>query len=251
MPMETDMTTPHASDQPEAILFDLDGTLVDTVGTRVESWLEIFADFDIHVDRAYLAPLIGTDGKLLARMGAEHTGVTLPPGGDADIERLAGERFAELNQHPRPLTGAAATLAHLDSVGMPWAIATSSRPDEAVASVASLGLETRPLVIDGSDVEHAKPAPDLLIKGAHQLDVAPGAAWYVGDSRWDMLAAVAAGMTAVGVASGATSEADLSAAGAAMTFPDLARFLDYVTLAFGSPAGVTGARSATGATSAG
>ena len=85
-----------------------------------------------------------------------------------------------------------------------------------------------PLVIDGSDVEHAKPAPDLLLKGAHQLDVAPAAAWYVGDSRWDMLAAVAAGMTAVGIASGATSEADLVAAGAAMTFPDLARFKDYL-----------------------
>jgi HAD superfamily hydrolase (TIGR01509 family) len=228
-PMETDMTTPHAPDRPLAILFDLDGTLVDTVGIRVESWLEVFADFGIHVDRAFLAPLIGTDGKLLARIGAEHTGVTLTPGGDADIERLAGERFAELNQHPQPLTGAATTLAHLDDVGMPWVIATSSRPDEAVASVGSLGLARQPLVIDGSDVEHAKPAPDLLLKGAHQLAVAPEAAWYVGDSRWDMLAAVAAGMTAVGIASGATSEADLVEAGAAMTFPDLARFLDYLS----------------------
>jgi HAD superfamily hydrolase (TIGR01509 family) len=227
MPMETDTTTPHAPARPRAILFDLDGTLVDTVGIRVESWLEIFADFGIHVDRAFLAPLIGTDGKLLARMGAEHTGVALAPGGDADIERLAGERFAELNQHPQPLTGAAATLAQLDAAGMPWAIATSSRPDEAVASVDSLGLARQPLVIDGSDVEHAKPAPDLLIKGAHQLDVAPGAAWYVGDSRWDMLAAVAAGMTAVGIASGATSESDLVEAGAAMTFPDLTWFLGY------------------------
>lgn len=239
MPTETDMTTPHALARPKAILFDLDGTLVDTVGTRVESWLEVFADFDIHVDRAYLAPLIGTDGKLLARMGAEHTGVALTPGGDADIERLAGERFAELNQAPRPLTGAAATLAHLDTIEMPWAIATSSRPEEAVASVGSLGLAHHPLVIDGSDVEHAKPAPDLLLKGAHQLDVAPQAAWYVGDSRWDMLAAVAAGMTAVGIASGATSEADLRAAGAAITFSDLARFLDHVTVQAWPPAGAT------------
>ncbi len=223
------MTTAHAPDRPLAILFDLDGTLVDTVGIRVESWLEVFADFGIHVDRAFLAPLIGTDGKLLARIGAEHTGVTLMTGGDADIERRAGERFAELNQHPQPLTGAATTLAHLDDVGMPWVIATSSRPDEAVASVGSLGLARQPLVIDGSDVEHAKPAPDLLLKGAHQLAVAPEAAWYVGDSRWDMLAAVAAGMTAVGIASGATSEADLVEAGAAMTFPDLARFLDYLS----------------------
>ena len=66
----------------------------------------------------------------------------------------------------------------------------------------------------------------------------------MGDSRWDMLAAVAAGMTAVGIASGATSEADLAAAGAAMTFADLERFLDYVAVAVGSPAGASGATSA-------
>ena len=112
---------------------------------------------------------------------------------------------------------------------MPWAIATSSRPDEAAGLGGVAGPGATPLVIDGSDVEHAKPAPDLLLKAAHQLDVAPAAAWYVGDSRWDMLAAVAAGMTAIGVATGATSEADLVAAGAAVTFADLARFLDYLS----------------------
>lgn len=229
MPDTARPTRPHAQDRPRAILFDLDGTLVDTVGIRVESWLEVFATYGIHVDRDFLAPLIGTDGKLLARIGAEHAGVALGPGGDAEIERLAGERFAELNHHPRPLAGAAAILAHLDAAGMPWAIATSSRPEEAVASVGALGLARQPLVVDGSDVEHAKPAPDLLLKGAHQLAVEPGAAWYVGDSRWDVQAAVAAGMTAVGIASGATSEPELAEAGAAMTFPDLEHCLAYVT----------------------
>jgi HAD superfamily hydrolase (TIGR01509 family) len=240
MPDTARPTRPHAQDRPRAILFDLDGTLVDTVGIRVESWLEVFATYGIHVDRDFLAPLIGTDGKLLARIGAQHVGVALEPGGDADIERLAGERFAELNRQPRPLTGASAILAHLDAAGMPWAIATSSRPEEAVASVGSLGLAHQPLVIDGSDVAHAKPAPDLLLKGAHQLAVEPGAAWYVGDSRWDMQAAVAAGMTAVGVASGATSEAELTVAGAAMTFPDLEHCLAYVAAEITPPSDTTG-----------
>jgi HAD superfamily hydrolase (TIGR01509 family) len=230
MPNDPRPTNPRGPDRPRAILFDLDGTLVDTVGIRVESWLEVFAVYGIHVDREFLAPLIGTDGKLLARIGAEHAGVVLGPGGDAEIERLAGERFAELNHQPRPLAGAPAILAHLDAAGVPWAIATSSRPEEAVASVGALGLAHQPLVIDGSDVEHAKPAPDLLLKAAHQLAVEPGAAWYVGDSRWDMQAAVAAGMTAVGIASGATSEAELAEAGAAMTFPDLQQCLAYVAV---------------------
>jgi len=226
MPAETRMTTLRA---PRAILFDLDGTLVDTVGTRVESWLEALAIFSVHVDRAFLAPLIGSDGRLLARMGAEHAGVPLAPGADDDIDRLAGERFNDLNQHPRPLLAAATTLVHLDAAGMPWAIATSSRSDEALASVASLGLARRPMVVDGGGVAHAKPAPDLLLKAAHQLGIEPEDAWYVGDSKWDMLAAVAAGMTPVGVATGATSEADLVEAGAQMTYPDLARFLDDVS----------------------
>ena len=228
MPTEPRPPSTRALATPDAILFDLDGTLVDTVSIRVESWLEVFATFGIHVDRDFLAPLIGTDGKLLARIGANHVGVALGPGGDAEIERLAGERFADLNQAPRPLLGAAATLAHLDAVGIPWAIATSSRPEEAVASVGALGLSHPPLVIDGSDVEHAKPAPDLLLKGAHHLQVDTDHAWYVGDSRWDMQAAVAAGMTAIGIASGATSEADLAAEGAALTFPHLGGFHAWV-----------------------
>jgi HAD superfamily hydrolase (TIGR01509 family) len=241
MPTEIEPTDPRAPDRPLAILFDLDGTLVDTVGIRVESWLEVFASHGIHVDREFLAPLIGTDGKLLARIGAQHAGVPLGSDGDAEIERLAGERFAELNQQPRALPGVVATLAHLDAAGMPWAIATSSRPEEAVASVGALGLSHQPLVIDGSDVEHAKPAPDLLLKGAHQLDMPPAAAWYVGDSRWDMQAAVAAGMTAVGIASGATSETELTEEGAAMTFPDLERFLAYVSVEIVPLAGSAGA----------
>ena len=228
MPMPLDLPTRGA---PRAILFDLDGTLVDTVGVRVEAWLATFTTLGIHLEASFLAPLIGSDGRLLARMGAEHAGVVLAPGGDADIDRLAGECFSDLNQHPRRLPGAAETLAQLDAAAMPWAVATSSRPDEALASVASLGLDGEPIVVDGSDVEHAKPAPDLLLKGAHRLRVAPAEAWYVGDSRWDMLAAVAADMTAIGVATGATSEADLAAAGASRTFADLSGFLAYLTSA--------------------
>jgi HAD superfamily hydrolase (TIGR01509 family) len=161
-------------------------------------------------------------------MVAEHAGVPLATGVDEDIDRVAGERFSELNQHPRPLPGVAGIIGWLEAVGLPWAIATSSRPDEALASVTALGLARSPLVVDGSDVEHAKPAPDLLLKAADRLGIDPLATWYVGDSRWDMLAAVAAGMTAVAVATGATNHADLVAAGAARAFDDLEGLLGYL-----------------------
>jgi HAD superfamily hydrolase (TIGR01509 family) len=175
---------------------------------------------------------MGSDGRFLARMVAEHAGVALAPGVDEDIDRLAGERFSELNQHPRTLPGVAEILLWLDAAGLPWAIATSSRPDEALASVSSLGLSRRPLVVDGGDVEHAKPAPDLLLKAARSLGIEPGRMWYVGDAKWDMLAAVAAGMTGVAVATGATSQADLVAAGAATVFSDLEALLGYLSSRF-------------------
>jgi HAD superfamily hydrolase (TIGR01509 family) len=214
--------------RPVAILFDLDGTLVDTVGVRVQAWTDTFPKFGIEPDPAFLPPLMGSDGRLLARMVAEHSGVALAPGMDEDIDRLAGERFGELNRHPRPLRGAAEILGWLDQAGLAWAIATSSRPEEALASVSALGLRRSPLVIDGGDVEHAKPAPDLLLKAAGKLATDPRDTWYVGDSKWDMLAAVAAGMGAVGVTTGATPEDDLVAAGAGLAFDDLAELHGYL-----------------------
>jgi HAD superfamily hydrolase (TIGR01509 family) len=222
---------------PDAFLFDLDGTLVDTVGVRVQAWTDTFPRFGIRPDPAFLPPLMGSDGRLLARMVAEHAGVALAPGVDEDIDRLAGERFSELNQHPRPLPGVPALLGWLDAAGLPWAIATSSRPDEARASVSALGLDQRPLVVDGADVEHAKPAPDLLLKAAGKLGADPRAMWYVGDAKWDMLAAVAAEMTAIGIATGATPEADLLASGAAVVFDDLEGLLAYLSDERAAPGG--------------
>jgi len=210
-----------------AIVFDLDGTLVDTVHVRVSAWMDVFQRFDIDVDAAYLGGMIGYDGRRLARDAAVRAGRVLEPGIDAEIDRLAGERFSELNQRPVALPGTSEILEFLDAADMPWAIATSSRPEDAVISVAALNLVMAPFVIDGGDVEHAKPAPDLLLKAASRLGVDPIDTWYVGDATWDMLAAVAAGMVALGVATGATSEAGLSEAGAAAVFPDLTALLAF------------------------
>ena len=216
------MTTPPA---PQAIIFDLDGTLVDTVGTRVDSWMAVFPRFGIEPEPAFLAPLMGSDGKYLARMTAEHYGVELKPGDDALIDRQAGAEFRVLNADPRALPAARELLEALTDRGLPWAVATSSLPDDARESVQSLGLRSMPLICDGADVEHAKPAPDLLIKAAGMLEVEPGATWYVGDSRWDMVASRAAGMRAIAVLTGATSEAALTEAGADVIYPTLAEFM--------------------------
>jgi beta-phosphoglucomutase-like phosphatase (HAD superfamily) len=82
--------------------------------------------------------------------------------------------------------------------------------------VEALGLAHEPMVVDASHVKHAKPEPDLLLYAADQLSVDPANCWYIGDSTWDMVSAVAAGMAAIGVTAGsAVSEAALAGAGAA------------------------------------
>ena len=215
------MTTPRA---PRAIIFDLDGTLVDTVGTRVDSWMAVFPKHGIDSEPAFLAPLMGSDGKYLARMTAEHYGVELKPGEDAEIDIEAGDEFRVLNADPRPLPGVHDLLEALTARGMPWAVATSSLPDDARGSVESLKLHEMPLICDGADVEHAKPAPDQLLKAAHLLDVDPAETRYVGDSRWDMVASKAAGMRAIAVLTGATTKPVLVEAGADVVYPTLAEF---------------------------
>jgi phosphoglycolate phosphatase-like HAD superfamily hydrolase len=217
---------------PKAVIFDLDGTLVDTVETRIRAWLAVFDEFGIPASRAQIAPLIGIDGKQLARDVATAAGHTLPPGGDEAIDRRCGDIYGELNRDPRPLPGARDVLIWLDEAGVPWAIATSSRREQTGASLAALDLSRSPTIVDGTHVDRAKPAPDLLLLASRELNREPATCWCVGDSTWDMRAATAAGMLSIGVTAGAAVSADeLHSAGAALiteTLTDLSAVLGRV-----------------------
>jgi HAD superfamily hydrolase (TIGR01509 family) len=203
-------------DRPDAIVFDLDGTLVDTVGARIDAWQAAFAERGLSVPRTQLEPMIGMDGR---RLAAEVTG---DEGSADEVDRRAGELFDERNRDPRPLPGARRLLDRLDAGGVTWAIATSSRAEQVAASVAALGLAHEPRIVDGSSVRRAKPAPDLLLLAADQLGVRPDATWYVGDSTWDMRAALAAGMRPIAVSAGAAvGDAELRDAGAAIVIGTL------------------------------
>ncbi len=203
-------------ERPDAVIFDLDGTLVDTVPARISGWRETLADAGISVEARVLEPMIGMDGRALARDVARGAGRTLDDAEAERIDRLAGERFDDHNRSPAALPGARDVLTRLDGAGVTWAIATSSRAEQVAASVNALSLASAPRIVDGSRVAHAKPAPDLLLLAASELDVAPERTWYVGDSTWDMRAAVAAGMRPIGVLAGAAvDEGALREAGAA------------------------------------
>ena len=207
---------------PAAVIFDLDGTLVDTVETRIRAWLAAFAEEGIPARRGQVAELIGSDGRRLAREVAAAAGMTLAPGRDETIDARCGVLFATLNREPQPLPGVDTVLERLAAAVIPWAIATSSRREQVAASVAALRLPYTPLIIDGTHVAHAKPAPDLLLLAARDLQADPARCWYVGDATWDMLAAVAAGMPAIGVTTGAVDAGALFAAGAMRVVASLA-----------------------------
>jgi len=222
--------TPISLPRPAGIAFDLDGTLVDTVDARIDGWLEALDAAGIAAAREQIAPMIGMDGKRLAREIAAASGRELADDETETIDRAAGEAFDRLNREPRPLPGAEALLGELTGLGIPWVIATSSRAEQVRASVAALGLPEQPTIVDGSQVQRAKPAPDLLLRAAERLGVAPGDCWAVGDSTWDIRASRAAGMAAIAVTVGSAVGGDvLREAGASLvvgTLDDLREVLE-------------------------
>ena len=213
---------------PKALVFDLDGTLVDTVETRIAAWWRTFEEFEIPADRTQVAKLIGSDGKRLARVVADTAGVAMNDAQAEKIDHRAGEIYSRLNTDPKPLPGATELLQALDQRGLPWAIATSSRREQVGVSIDALKLPRRPTIIDGSQVENAKPAPDLLLRAASELGVEPSHAWYVGDSIWDMQAAGAAGMRGIGVLTGSATADELREAGAELTVENLNRLVELL-----------------------
>ena len=208
--------------RPDGLIFDLDGTLVDTVTARIDGWIEALVEVGVPASPEAIGPMIGMDGRRLAREVAALAGRTRTDDATEAIDHAAGAAFDRRNVNPRPLPGLPETLAAIERCGVRWVIATSSRALQVRASVAALGLEHAPQIVDGSHVQHAKPAPDLLLLAAERMGVAPERCWAIGDSTWDVRAAMAAAMTAVCVSAGsAVPDAALSEAGAAAVLPTL------------------------------
>ena len=213
--------------EPQALLFDLDGTLVDTVSVRVESWRRAFTRVGLDLPPEQLGEFMGSDGRWLAGEVARRHGLELSWDQRDALDRASGDIFSELNTMPRPLPAASELLTALGRTRkLTFAIATASQPGQVQASVDALRLPSPPRITDASHVEHAKPEPDLLLESARQVGVAPARCWYVGDSKWDMMAGKAAGMTGVAVTTGATPAEALRAAGATIALPNLVPLLD-------------------------
>jgi len=203
-----------------ALIFDLDGTLVDTVYAHVFAWQRAFAEAGLPIDGWRIHRRIGMSGGLFARAAAREVGRPLSPDEAEELQRRHGELFLELLPTRRPLPGAAALLAELRGAGVPHGIATSGRRPEIDESLATLGVGPETVVVERGDVLRAKPEPDLFLACQEQLGVSADECYVVGDAVWDLLAARRARMLSVGLLSGGYGEDELIRSGAFRVYRD-------------------------------
>lgn len=208
-----------------ALIFDLDGTLVDTVYAHVFAWQRAFAEVGLPIDGWRIHRRIGMSGGLFARAAAREIGRPLAPHETDALQRRHGELYDELLPERRPLPGAVKLLQELRAAGVVHGIATSGRRPQIDASLAALGVGAETVVVERGDVDRAKPEPDLFLACAQRLGVPPGECYVVGDAVWDLLAARRAGMLGVGVLSGGYGEDELVRAGAFLVYRDPAELL--------------------------
>jgi HAD superfamily hydrolase (TIGR01509 family) len=218
------------SDDP-ALLFDLDGTLVDSVYQHVLAWREALEEAGIDLAVWRIHRRIGMSGGLLVNALLRETGRRMTPDEVAGLQRRHAEAYARRVAQVRPLPGARELLTHLSAVGTRWAIATSGGAATARPALDLLGLGPDAPVVTRDQVERAKPDPDLFIAAAERLGAQVSASVVVGDSVWDLLAARRAGALGVGVLSGGYGQDELERAGAYRVYQDpadLLRHLDEV-----------------------
>ena len=205
-----------------ALIFDLDGTLVDTVYAHVFAWQRALAEAGMPIDGWRIHRRIGMSGGLFTRAVAREIGHPLSPEQARFLKERHGEIFQKLLPERRPLPGAVELLRHLREAGVAHGIATSGTRPDIDASLAALQVPPETVVVDRADVSRAKPEPDLFLACQRRLGVSADECYVVGDAVWDLLAARRAHMLAIGVLTGGYGQDELLGAGAYQVYRDAA-----------------------------
>ena len=211
-----------------AFLFDLDGTLVDSVYHHVLAWQEALIRDGIELSVWRIHRKIGMSGGLLANAMLRETGRPVTHEDAYRLRRYHAETYGDRVDQVRSLPGARELLATLTKLDVPWAIATSGYAESAAPGLALLDVPEDVPVITRDMVGHAKPDPDLFLAAAKRLSVDIQAAVVVGDSVWDLLAARRARALGIGVLSGGYGADELERAGAYRVYEDPADLLDHL-----------------------
>jgi HAD superfamily hydrolase (TIGR01509 family) len=211
-----------------ALLFDLDGTLVDSVYQHVLAWHDALHASGIELSVWRIHRRIGMSGGLFTRQLLRETGGGLDEALLERLRQLHAEAYLRRIDQVRPLPGARALLARLTELGCSWAIATSGRMESAGPALAMLEVPDGVPIVTRDLVPHAKPDPDLFLEAARRLGADVMDAVVVGDSVWDLLAARRARMLGVGVLSGGYGTDELERAGAYRVYEDPADMLSHL-----------------------
>jgi phosphoglycolate phosphatase-like HAD superfamily hydrolase len=207
------------TDRP-AVLFDLDGTLIDSVYQHVLAWKEALESAGIPLSVWRIHRRIGMSGGLFLRALVRETGRELSAAEADRVAALHEEGYASRISEVRPLPGAQELLDLLTGLRVPWAIATSSSDVTARTSLGLLKIPQGVPVITRDRVEYAKPNPDLFIAAAESLDLPITESFVVGDSVWDQLAAQRGHALGIGLLSGGYGREELESAGAYRVYDD-------------------------------
>ena len=220
-----------------ALLFDLDGTLVDNVYQHVLAWREAFEQVGIELAVWRIHRQIGMSGGLFVSALARETGHEISAQDAEQIQRLHKEAYHRQMRNVRPLPGARDLLAYLSRMKVPHAIATSGYIETAQHTLKVLEVGPDVPIVTRDQVAHAKPDPDLFLAAAERLGRPIRDCIVVGDSVWDQLAARRAWALSVGLLSGGYGEDELMRAGAYRVYQDpadLMKHLDEIGIRVGN-----------------
>jgi HAD superfamily hydrolase (TIGR01509 family) len=203
-----------ASPRMKALIFDLDGTLVDSVYAHVLAWQLAFAEAGMPIDGWRLHRRMGMSGGLFKRAVMRELGRTISMPRLKALDKRHGELFRQFLPKPRPLPGAVELLRFLRRNKIVHGIATSNQRPNINPSLKALGVTKDTVVVESGDVARAKPEPDLFLECQKRLGVEVKDCYVVGDAVWDLMAARRAGMLSVGLLSGGYGEDELVRAAA-------------------------------------
>jgi HAD superfamily hydrolase (TIGR01509 family) len=212
-----------------SFIFDLDGTLVDSVYEHVLAWQEALDVEGIELSVWRIHRKIGMSGGLFTNQLLRETKVDITEDRIERLRRGHAQAYQRFMGKIRPLPGARELLQTLTQADIPWAIATSGRMETAALNLAALGVDPSVnVVVTRDDVKYAKPDPDLFVAAAERLEVPITNAVVIGDSIWDMLAARRCQALGVGLLSGGYGLDELERAGAYRVYEDPADMLDHL-----------------------
>ncbi len=212
-----------------AFLFDLDGTLIDSVYDHVMSWNLALQEAGIDVSVWRIHRRIGMSGGLFNKALAREMGRDISEEEREKLRGLHAKHYNAISSRTRPLPGARALLTYLTANSIPWAIATSGRMLTAGPVLKMLGVDPEKNVVITRDmVRYAKPDPDLFLAAAEKLGVDIEETCVVGDAIWDMLASKRARALGIGLLSGGYGTEELERAGAYRVYEDPADLLAHI-----------------------